>query len=202
VAQQKKDLFSQIGDDVLKAVVNRVVPKPRGKGRPKKVLWEDRLANTIISSKIGLPALGVWVLWNKGAITGEQAAMVIHYVAANQDLLSIPELYPTNANWVVKKALQEFGLDVTQLNVTWGEMMDLVGQLVQIYQLTQQQTGQAQSPVVGPAGQTEDANELLKKFQGMPAFDKVFAGFKGFSAPVAKPAEASGKNVDKTEKSG
>ncbi len=198
MATQKKDLFSQVGNDILKAVVNRIVPKPRGKGRPKKVSWEGRITNAVISSKIALPSLGVWVLWNKGVITGEQATMVIHYVTANRDLVSIPELYPTNPNWIVRKALEEFGLDVSQVDVTWDEMMYVVAQLAQAYQITHQQAGQVQSQV----GQQVGVDEVIKNLNLIPGFGKAFAGFTGFATPVIKPAEAPGKNVDKTGKSG
>jgi hypothetical protein len=38
------------------------VPKRTSRGRPKKIAWEDRLANGIISSKIALPAL-IYAKW-------------------------------------------------------------------------------------------------------------------------------------------
>lgn len=198
MAGQKKDLFSQIGNDILKAVVNRVVPKPRGKGRPKKVSWENWITNAVVSSKIALPSLGVWVLLNKGLITGEQATMVIHYVTANRDLVSIPELYPTSPNWVVRKALEEFGLDVSQVNVTWDEIMYVVAQLAQAYQIAHQQAGQ-----VGlQADRQVDVDEIVKNLNNtVPGFGKAFAGFTGFTGPVVKPTNAPAKNVDKTGKS-
>ena len=196
MAQQKKDLFSQIGNDILKVVVNRVVPKRTSRGRPKKVAWEDRLANGVISSKIALPALGAWVLWNKGAITGEHMAMVMHYVAANQNTVSIPELYPTSPNWVVKKALKEFGLDVSQVNVTWDEMMNLVSQLYQIYEQTK--AGQQM-----PAGQPPSVDEILQGVSAaMPDIGNIFAGIgkRSFTIPVTKPTTAPGKAIDKAGK--
>lgn len=195
MAQQKKDLFSQIGNDILKVVVNRIVPKRTSKGRPKKVAWEDRLANGIISSKIALPALGTWVLWNKGAITSEHMAMVMHYVAANQNTISIPSLYPTSPNWIVKKALTEFGLDVSKVDVTWNEMMDLVSQLYQLYE-------QAKAGQQMPAGQSPSVDEMVQGIgAAMPDIGNLFANMgKSATVPVTKPTVASGKTVDKAGK--
>jgi len=157
---EKKDLFSKIGDDILKSVVNRLIPKPKsgGRGRPKKsVPWDEQIKKAVISSKIVLPVLGVWALSDKGMITGEQATMVIHYVAANQDLITIPELYPTNPNWIVKKVLKDFGVDVSEVSVTWDEIMAVVALLVQSYV--------ANSPQAGfPSGQEETMQEIFKHF--------------------------------------
>lgn len=188
MAQKKKDLFSQVGNDILKAVVNRMVPKRTTRGRPKKVAWEDRLANGIMSSKIALPALGAWVLWNKGVITGEHMAMVMHYVAANQNTISIPELYPTSPNWVVKKALAEFGLDVSEVDVTWNEMMDLVFQLYGLYEQTK--AGQP-----AQAGQSLSVDEIVQGIgAAMPNVGNIFAnmGKQGFTGPSVSPTEAPG----------
>lgn len=191
MAQQGRDLFSQIGNDILKVVVNRIVPKRTRRGRPKKVAWEDRLANGILSSKIALPALGAWVLWNKEAITGEHAAMVMHYVAANQNTISVPQLYPTSPNWVVKKALQEFGLDVSHLSVTWDEMMAMVSRLYECYEQVKASQAVQAGPGVVPGGSVvePDWNALLAKM-----------GQQGFTLPGDKQAKDSGKGIDKTVK--
>lgn len=185
MVQQKKDLFSQIGNDVLKALANRLVPKRTKRGRPKKVAWEDRLANIIISSKIVLPMLSAWVLFNRSVITSEQMAMIVHYVTANQNSIPITELYPTSPNWVVRKALKEFGLNVNEVSVTWNEIMDLIGQLYQIYLTTQQQ-----------AGQPPKIEEVVKNFGTMPGFEKTFAGLS-FMGMTSKPTEDAKKSVNK-----
>jgi len=141
---EKKDLFSQLGNDFMKVLVNRLVPKPRTtrKGRPAKgKTLAEHLELGVTASKLALPGLEVKVLLEKGMITGEQAAMVMHYVAANQESISVPELYPTSPNWIVKKALQEFGVDTSQISVTWDEIMLIAAQGLQMYsaQLQQQQ---------------------------------------------------------------
>lgn len=197
MAREKKDLLGQIGNDILKVVVNRVVPKPNRRGRPKKRSLEDILANLVTGSKIVLPTLGALVLMNKGILSFEQFTMVGHYVAANRDTLTIPELYPSSPKWVVKKALEEFGLDASTAIVSWDEIVNLVATAANMYE-----QAQSQQTAAGVAGQKaganywtqENVNAFLANIQGLQGTPGVAPGGTGSAGP--------GKSVDTPGKTG
>jgi hypothetical protein len=150
-----KDIMSQLGDDVVNALVKRFFPQQRGRGRPKKASMTDSIDKGVIAAKIILPALGCLVLTRKGIIDNEDLSMVMTYVADKVKELPVTSLYPKSPNWVVREALREIGHpQVENASVTWEEVVAEAQFLFLLYQQARQpqQVRVASQPQAQPGG--------------------------------------------------
>jgi len=132
--EQKPNFLGMLTKDFTDSFVKRVLPKPRKvkAGRPtKKMSWQEILERGSIAGKFALPGLAVTILMQKDKLTIEQATMVMHYVLEKYDELTVVDLYPASDTWVVRKAMEEFGIDsASDLSVGWDEIMFLAWSII------------------------------------------------------------------------
>jgi hypothetical protein len=161
------NILNLLGDKKIAGILKVFIPDgfSRGKGRPRKISFSDKLKDGTDIAKLAMALIGSVVLSDRGAITMEQMLAVVAYTVEHLKDTEIVYCFPTSPKWIVRSALVEMGYSADDIpSITWDEFMT---KLAELY-VTGMQTQQIQSAWVQAQKQgwkPEQYNEWLQKIQ-------------------------------------
>jgi hypothetical protein len=123
-----------MSDKVIGVILESVfkIKVPGKTGRPRKTTFKDQIATGVVGGKLGLAALAVYALREKGVCSMEQGMAVVASVAERLDRIDIIDCFPSAKNWVVRDALARMGVDLTT-DLTIEEMGSAAANVLKLY---------------------------------------------------------------------